>query len=136
VVTPAANSIERLGAGIPGLDLITNGGVPRNRLTLVAGTAGSGKTVFAAQFLASGIKRAKEAGVFVTFEERPESVRRNVRSLGWDIAAWEAEAMWAFVDASPRYQTETVLTGHDYDLGPLLARILAAVERTGARRDI
>jgi circadian clock protein KaiC len=134
VRTAGDHSLARLEAGIPGLELITNGGLPRDRLTLVAGTAGSGKTVFASQVLASGITQSGEAGVFVTFEERPEGLRRNMRSLGWDIAAWEAAGMWTFIDASPQYQTETVFTGNDYDLGPLLGRILAAVERTRARR--
>lgn len=126
--------IARLQAGIPGLDLITNGGLPRNRLTLIAGTAGSGKTVFAAQFLASGIRQAAEPGVFVTFEERPEGIRRNVRSLGWDVSTWEREGKWSFIDASPQYQVDTIFIGSDYDLGPLLNRISVAVERMGATR--
>lgn len=134
VRTDGGDTIDRLDAGIPGLELITHGGLPRNRMTLVAGTAGSGKTVLAAQFIASGIKSAKEPGVFVTFEERPEAIRRNMRSLGWDIPAWEEAGMWTFIDASPQHHAEMVFTGNDYDLGPLLSRILAAVGRTNARR--
>ena len=130
----AHEELERLHVGIPGLDLITYGGLPRDRLTLVSGTAGSGKTVFASQFLAAGIAQADEPGVFVTFEERPEGIRRNMRSFGWDIAGWEARSRWSFVDASPRYQTSTVFTGDAYDLTPLLAQIGAAIERTGAKR--
>lgn len=61
-------------------------------------------------------------------------MRRNMRSLGWDIGAWEEAGLWTFIDASPQFQSDTVFTGNDYDLGPLLARILAAVERSGARR--
>ncbi len=68
-----ADELERIEVGISGLDLITNGGLPQRRLTLVAGTAGSGKTVFAAQFVAAGISGASEPGVFVTMEERPDS---------------------------------------------------------------
>lgn len=128
------HELERVQIGIPGLELITRGGLPANRLTLVAGTAGSGKTVFAVQFLASGIIGADEPGVFVTFEERPESIRRSMRSLGWDIEAWEAKGSWAFVDASPRHQVDTVFTGEDYGLGPLLGRITETVKRIGARR--
>lgn len=134
MTTADDESTDRLDAGIPGLDQITFGGLPRNRMTLVAGTAGSGKTVFAAQFVASGITLSQEPGVFVTFEERPAAIRRNMRSLGWDIPAWEDAGLWTFIDASPQYRSETVFTGNDYDLGPLLARILQAVERTGARR--
>ena len=132
-MTPADNELIRLQGGIPGLDLITNGGLPRERLTLVSGTAGSGKTVFAAQFLATGVL-AGEPGVFVTFEERPEALRRNMRSFGWDIARWEEGQQWAFVDASPRHQIDTVFTGTDYDLAPLLGRITNATKSIGARR--
>jgi len=124
--------LPRVEAGIPGLDLVTHGGLPENRLTLVAGTAGSGKTVFAAQFLATGIE-AGEPGVFVTFEERPEGIRRNMRAFGWDIERWESEEQWAFVDASPR-QGDTVFSGGEYDLSPLLTRVTNAAERIKARR--
>lgn len=117
--------------GIPGLDLITQGGLPRARTTLVTGTAGSAKTVFAAQFLAEGIRQGTP-GVFVTFEETPDDIRTNMRGLGWDIDAWEAEGKWAFVDASPRPE-ETLIVGN-YDLGALLVRIENAVKRVGAGR--
>ena len=134
MATHPGEALDRLSVGIPGLDLITRGGLPRGRLTLVTGTAGSGKTVFATQFLASGIVAGRESGVFVTFEERPDSIRRNMRSLGWDIGSYESAGQWAFVDASPRNQVDTVFTGDDYGLGPLLARITQAVARVGARR--
>ena len=133
MATHPGEALERLQVGIPGLDIITQGGLPRGRLSLVTGTAGSGKTVFASHFLASGIP-AGENGVFVTFEERPESIRRNTRSLGWDIGAWESAGRWAFVDSSPRSQMDTVFTGDDYGLGPLVARITQAVARVGAKR--
>lgn len=126
------SELERLDAGIPGLELVTYGGLPRERLTLVAGTAGSGKTVFLCQFLAGGIA-ADEPGVFVTFEERPDGIRRNMRSFGWDIRGWEDDGKWMFVDASPR-QVDTVFSGDDFDLTPLLRRITHAIERVGARR--
>ncbi len=126
--------LRRVAVGIPGLEQLTGGGLPANRLTLVAGTAGSGKTIFAAQFLAAGIETAGEPGVFVTFEERPESMRQNLRSLGWDISAYERAGSWLFVDASPRHQVDTVFTGGSYDLSPLTNRIRHAVASTGARR--
>ncbi len=131
---------ERQGAGVPklltrieGFDLIACGGLPRGRSTLVSGTSGSAKTVFAAQFLAAGIQKAGEAGVFLTFEEPAEDIRRNVRGFGWDVARWEADGKWAFVDASPRPGEDAVVAG-DYDLGALLARVENAVRKTGATR--
>jgi circadian clock protein KaiC len=124
--------IDKLPVGIPGFDLIALGGLPRGRMTLVVGSAGSAKTVFAAQFLAEGIARG-EPGVFVTFEEPPRDVRRNLLGFGWDVAGWEREGSWAFVDASPRPDDEAVVVG-DYDLGALLARMEHAVRIVGAQR--
>ncbi|HMQ35464.1 MAG TPA: ATPase domain-containing protein, partial [Chloroflexaceae bacterium] len=124
-------SIERLPTGIPGFDHIANGGLPRGRTTLVSGTAGSAKTVFAAQFLAAGVG-AGEPGVFITFEEAPEDLRKNMRGFGWEIAEWEGQGRWAFVDASPQPDDLVVLGA--YDLGALIARIEHAVRRVGATR--
>ena len=54
--------LKRCRTYIPGFDLISNGGIPSGRTTLVSGGPGSAKTIFAAQFLAEGIKNAGEAG--------------------------------------------------------------------------
>ncbi len=123
--------VQKLETGIPGLDLITQGGLPEVRTTLVTGTAGSAKTIFAAQFLAEGVKRG-ENGVFVTFEESPRDIRRNMRGLDWDIREWEEDGRWAFVDASP--QPDELVVSGPYDLGALMARIENAVTRTKAKR--
>ena len=125
--------LEKLKTGIPGFDHVAQGGLPKHRTTLVAGTAGSAKTVFAVQFLAEGIEKADESGVFVTFEESPEDIRKNMRGLGWDIESWEKAGKWAFVDASPEPEEEMVLTG-SYDLGALLARIEHAIRKVEAQR--
>lgn len=125
--------IEKLETGIPGFDLISSGGLPKGRTTLVSGTAGSAKTVFAAQFLAEGILKANETGVFVTFEEAPADIRRNMAGFGWDIQAWEEAEQWAFVDASPQPGEVATIVG-DYDLGALMARIENAIQRVGAKR--
>ncbi|MFP4564278.1 MAG: circadian clock protein KaiC [Spirochaetia bacterium] len=126
-------AVEKLETGIPGLDEITDGGLPKHRTTLVAGTSGSAKTMFAAQFLAEGIRTNNSPGVFITFEERPEDIRKNHSFLGWDIPKWEKEKMWGFVDGSPTSENETIVIG-TYDLGALLARIEHAVTSIGAER--
>jgi circadian clock protein KaiC len=125
--------MEKLATGIEGFDGISLGGLPKGRTTLVAGTAGSAKTIFATQFLANGIRQEKESGVFVTFEEPPEDIRNNVVGLGWDIRGWEKEGKWAFVDASPQPSDQPIVVG-DYDLGALVARIEFAVKKVGAKR--
>jgi circadian clock protein KaiC len=124
--------IEKLETGIPGFDFLSEGGIPKGRATMIAGTAGSAKTVFACQFLAEGIIRG-ENGVFVTFEEPPKAIRRNMRGFGWDIERWEEERKWGFVDASPQPGEAPMVSG-EYDLGALIARIEYAIRKYNATR--
>lgn len=127
-----ATSIEKLPTGLPGFDVISEGGLPRGRVTLVAGTAGSGKTVLGMQFLVEGARRG-EAGVFVTFEDNPDELRTNVAGFGWDIAAFQEQKLFALVDASPDPDEPPAVVG-SYDLGALIARIEHAIRSTGATR--
>jgi circadian clock protein KaiC len=131
-MSAAARTVPKHRTGIPGFDLISEGGLPRARATLIAGTAGSAKTVFATHFLASGIADG-EPGVFVTFEDRVEDIRANMLGFGWDIAAWEKAGQWAFVDAAPDPEEPTAVIG-SFDLGALLVRIERAVKSIGAKR--
>jgi circadian clock protein KaiC len=126
-------TLEKIVTGIPGFDFIADGGLPKARTSLVAGTAGSGKTIFATQFLAEGIRRHDEGGVFITFQETPADIRRNMTSFGWDIKRWEADGSWTFVDASPEPSQEATAVG-DYDFGALLDRMQHALRRVDAKR--
>lgn len=130
---PELNPATKVPSGIPGLDLVAKGGLPAGRAVVVAGTSGSGKTLFAAQFLAAGITDFDQPGVFVTCEESPDDIRANIASFGWDVARWEADGSWRFVDAS-RQLDDVPVRGGAYDLTALLARIEDAVARVGARR--
>ncbi|HKG90729.1 MAG TPA: circadian clock protein KaiC [Gemmatimonadaceae bacterium] len=125
--------VRKLPTGIASFDVIAKGGLPEHRTTLLSGTAGSGKTVFAAQFLAAGIRDAGEPGVFVTFEESASDIRTNMRSFGWDMEGWERDGKLAFVDASPDPDIEVIESG-SFDLGALLARVQNAVRKVNARR--
>lgn len=126
-------AIRKTPTHIPGFDYVAEGGIPTGRATLVAGSAGSGKTVLACQFLAMGISKEDEAGVFVTFEEPPADLRRNVKAFGWDIEKWEKQGKWRFVDVSPDAHGPTPIVG-SFDLGGLMARVTNAVKKTKAKR--
>src|SRR5687767_9482220 len=128
-----ATAVEKLSTGIPSFDVVAKGGLPKHRTTLISGTAGSGKTIFAMQFLAAGIVEGGDPGVFVTFEESAQDIRANMRSFGWDLKQWEREGKLAFVDASPDPLVETVESG-SFDLNALLARVQHAVKKVGAKR--
>lgn len=124
---------KKLLTGISGFDHISHGGLPKNRATLVSGTAGSAKTLFACQFLAAGIQHFDQSGVFVTFEETPADIRDNLNSFGWDVSGWEAQKKWAFVDVSPSVDDETIFHG-DFELSAIVARIAHAVKEVNASR--
>ena len=109
--------ISKSPTGIEGFDDLTLGGLPTGRPTLVCGAAGCGKTLFASTFLVHGARDCDEPGVFVTFEERSEDIRRNVVGFGWDVARWEAENKWAFVDASIQPGEPTVVSGDQMNTG-------------------
>jgi circadian clock protein KaiC len=125
--------LRREPTGINGFDDIAMGGLPQGRSTLVTGTAGSGKSLFAMEFLARGITLFDEPGVFVTFEETPEDIRINAASLDFDIAGWEHEGKWLFVDATMPTIEQAPPVGA-FDFSPLIARIEHAVLQIDARR--
>ncbi len=125
--------MEKLSTGVAGLDHITDGGLPTGRTTLVAGSAGCGKTVLAVQFLVSGIEHYGQPGVFVTFEETPDDIRANVAAFGWRIEEYERDGLLTFVDASPEPSGAETVIGH-FDFSGLLARVGHAVSKTAAVR--
>lgn len=125
--------LEKVPTGINGFDPIALGGLPRGRTTLVTGSTGTGKTLFAVEFLARGLERYGEPGVFVTFEEPPADIRRNAASLGFPVERWEAEGRWTFLDAADEGEEWMVTAGH-YNYAALVARIENAVRATGAHR--
>ena len=121
--------MERLQTGIPGLDALAFGGVPQGRTTLLTGTTGSGKTVFALQFLVAGVTSFGQPGVLVTLEEPSEELIANMGSFGWDLAALVDRGQIAVIDATDR--GEEVVSG-GFEFAGLSARILHAVERVEA----
>ncbi|MGD9884037.1 MAG: circadian clock protein KaiC [Reyranella sp.] len=130
IETPEA--LERVQTGVKAFDELVMGGLPRGRTTIVGGTPGSGKTVFATQFLAHGITLYGERGVLVTFEEPPRDIAANMQGFGWDLMGWRREGKLAFVDASPATNDEVVIG--DFDLNGLLSRILHSAKTVNARR--
>jgi circadian clock protein KaiC len=114
---------ERLSTGVPGLDAMTGGGYPTGDAVLITGPAGSGKTTFAAQFLADGLSR-DEAGVAVVFEEYPEGYIARAKMLGLDLAGMIERDKLAILYLRPL----------DLSVDETLGVILGAVDRLHATR--
>ena len=88
----ALDALSKAPTGIPGLDEVTDGGLPRGRTTLLCGGPDCGKTLMAMQFLVRGTVDGGEPGVFVAFEESGAELAQNVASLGWDLKLFERSA--------------------------------------------
>jgi circadian clock protein KaiC len=125
-------SLPKAPTGITGLDEITGGGLPRKRATLVCGGPGSGKTLLATQFLAHGALEHGEPGVFMSFEERPEELAENSRSVGVDLQDLAARKL-LLLDYVHVDRSEIVESG-GYDLDGLFIRLGYAIKTIGAKR--
>jgi circadian clock protein KaiC len=124
-------TLKKSSSGIDGLDEITEGGLPTGRPTLICGSAGCGKTMFAMQFLLNGAEN-DEPGLFVSFEETQQELEKNFASLGIDLKALEAEKKFA-VEYIYMERSEIEETG-EFDLEGLFIRLEYAVKQLGAKR--
>ena len=124
--------LDRAPTGISGLDQITGGGLPRGRVTLIAGSAGAGKTLLGLQFLVAGARDYGEPGVLLTFEESAAKVADNVRSLGFDLDELQRDGLLAVLSFQVE-PTEIVAAG-EFDFEPLFVILDDAIRRVGAKR--
>ncbi|HEX7330998.1 MAG TPA: circadian clock protein KaiC [Pyrinomonadaceae bacterium] len=125
-------SLRKERTGISGFDEITRGGLPAGRPTLICGSAGAGKTLFAIEFLVRGAMYFDEPGVFISFEETNQELATNVASLGFDLNQLIADKKlildYVFIERS-----EIEETG-EYDLEGLFLRLGHAIDSIGAKR--
>lgn len=128
----STKSLAKSPTGISGFDDLTLGGLPKGRPTLVCGTAGCGKTLFAATFLVHGAREIDEPGVFVSFEERPSDIVENVASLGFDLEDL-IEAEKVIIEHIVVDPSEVAEIG-DFDLEGLFLRLELAIDSIGAKR--
>jgi KaiC/GvpD/RAD55 family RecA-like ATPase len=101
--------MERVNTGVPGLDEIMNGGIPQGQTVLVSGTAGTGKTILSCQYLYMGVSKYKEPSVYLSFEESPESIKKNALNFGMDFAPLEKSGTFSFVKYDP-YHVDDIST--------------------------
>jgi circadian clock protein KaiC len=92
---------ERVETGVVGLDGMLRGGLVAQSTVLVRGAPGAGKTTLGLQFICHGASKG-EPGLYITFEEFPESLYRDAQSLGWDLRALEAAGMLRLLFTSPQ----------------------------------
>jgi circadian clock protein KaiC len=91
---------DRVSTGVARLDEMLEGGIPRGTATMIAGAAGTGKTLLGLHFITTGASQ-NEPGVIVTFQENPVQLREIARSFGWDMEAMEQQGLLMHLYQSP-----------------------------------
>lgn len=81
---PASNADELAPTGIPGLDEVLRGGLPRHQMYFIQGDPGAGKTTLSFQFLLEGVRRGEKT-LYVTLSASRRDLDRVARSHGWDL---------------------------------------------------
>jgi circadian clock protein KaiC len=94
-------SNERVGSGVPALDAMLGGkGYYRGSTILISGTAGTGKSSLAAHFLGAACARG-EKSLYLSYEESPKQIIRNMRSIGIDLQRWVDKGLLKFQSSRP-----------------------------------
>jgi circadian clock protein KaiC len=117
-----------LSTGVPGMDGILAGGLTVDRLYLVEGEPGTGKTTFALQFLNEGARR-HESVVYITLAETAVELRAVAASHGWDMAGIHIEEIIPSENILEPEQQYTIFHPAEIELGSTTQRILAAIEK-------
>ncbi len=132
----------RVKTGIPGLDEVLEGGLPRNYAYSVVGAPGSGKTLMGAQYLFRGATQYGENGVYVSLEEPTYSIANTMLRFNWNMFDLESQSKLVLLDASPRQDqpnAELKIRGgsvgsEKFNLDGLLGAIAHARKTVAAKR--
>ncbi|TAK34503.1 MAG: protein kinase [Chloroflexota bacterium] len=115
--------LDRAKFGVPGLDEMMRGGLPRGETCIVAGSSGTGKTLLGLHFIVEGA-RVGSPSVMVTFEEDPREHIRKAASFGWDLEKLERDKLLKMIYLRPV----------DLSIDEVLGEIASAVAEIGACR--
>ena len=95
--------------GIVGLDKVLNGGFTQGSTIIVEGEPGTGKTTLGVQFLYNGATQLGEAGIYITFEELPDQIYKDMLRFGWDLQELERQNLIRVICISPKLFLEQFL---------------------------
>ena len=131
---PKSNGIQlqKCLTGIKGFDEITEGGLPKNRITLISGGPGAGKTLLGIDFLVNGVMKYKERGVFMSFEETETELYEDVASLNMDLHGLVLKKEIKFEHVL--LERSDIQGKGEFNLEGLFIRLELAIDSIGAKR--
>jgi circadian clock protein KaiC len=131
-IAPKRNKLHKCPTGIKGFDEITEGGLPKNRISLICGSTGSGKTLFGIDFLIHGVINYNEPGIFMSFEETEDELYKNVASLNLDLQGLVSQKK-ILLDYVLLERRDIQEKG-EFNLEGLFVRLELAIDSIGAKR--
>ncbi|MFH1181902.1 MAG: ATPase domain-containing protein [Candidatus Woesearchaeota archaeon] len=111
--------MEQIQSGIKGVDKLIGGGFPRGRSVLISGTPGTGKTIFALQYIYNGATKYGEKGLYVTLEETSSCLKNQALQFGWDFDKLEKKGQVKILEIAPK------------DINEGTAKDIASIARKG-----
>lgn len=117
--------LERISTGVPGLDSLIEGGIPKGSTVMIAGKSGSGKTILCAQFIYYGLTNKNENGLYISFSESKAQFYANIKTLGMDFDEFERQGKFTFLDFASLTQD---------GIRDTLEEILATIRTTNPKR--
>ncbi|HVR76544.1 MAG TPA: ATPase domain-containing protein, partial [Planctomycetota bacterium] len=130
---PASNHgrLQKCATGIKGFDEITEGGLPRDRITLICGGPGCGKTLFGVDFLIHGATRYAEPGIFMSFDETEDELYKDVASLNLDLQGLAARKK---IHMDHVLLERRDIEEKDFNIEGIFVRLEHAIRSIGAKR--
>jgi KaiC/GvpD/RAD55 family RecA-like ATPase len=130
--------MNRITTGIDGFDELVEGGFPQGRSFLVSGGTGTGKTIFATQYLINGAMQG-EPGVYLTLDERPDLIREDMLRFGWNLRQLEDQDQLKVIDGTIAKigipsDEEFSLPATGFDLDKLLLELMRTIKKIKAKR--
>ncbi len=134
------NSDLKIRTGIPGFDLIVDGGLKEGKTIVLSGESGSGKSTFGMQFLHNGASDFEEPGIFVTLTQSPQELISDFDGYGWDIQKLVDEEKILIIDARPfkmddeMFESDLLCETEPFPFTHLTQLILQGIKKIGAKR--
>jgi len=134
-MTTASSPLRDLAStGIEGLDIILGGGLPANRLYLLEGSPGTGKTTLSLQYLLEGAQHG-EKGLYVTLSETEEELRASAQTHGWSLDKIDIHELVSELGLDPDSE-QTILHPSELELGEIIREVMRRVEELQPARVI
>ncbi len=99
----------KIKTGIPGFDKLVKGGLNKGQVVLITGSPGTGKSIFGMQYLYNGATKYKQKGLYVSFEEKEDSIINQSKQFGWDIKKLIKSGKIEIITVSPDEINENVM---------------------------